>query len=114
MESLGLLDQICPRYMVSAIPSVVHKTVRNPLQVFHPFKPEMHIQIEKDYFESHFHNLSADFNFDNFHYEKVIPRHQLKVRWEEQECKIFITKLIQYDSSRPYDMDHIIRLTWSI
>ena len=84
------------------------------MQVFHPFKPEMHIQIEKDYFESHFHNLSADFNLENFHYEKVIPRHQLKVRWEEQECKIFITKLIQYDSSRPYDMDHIIRLTWSI
>ena len=58
------------------------------------FQPEMHIQIQKDYFETHFHNLSAEFNFEDFYYEKVIPRNHLKVEWQEQECKILYIILI--------------------
>ena len=60
----------------------------------------MHIQIQKDYFETHFRNISADFNFQNLHYEKVIPRNHLKVEWQEQECKIQISRLIWYNLYR--------------
>ena len=60
------------------------------LHRFYNFQPEMHIQIQKDYFETHFRNLSDEFDFQNSFYEKIIPRHHLKVEWEKHECKLSI------------------------
>ena len=51
-------------------------------------KPEMHIQIAKEYFDTHFHNRSADFSLNGDFYERVIQRQDLEVEWSEQKCKI--------------------------
>ena len=48
----------------------------------------MHIQIAKDYFETHFYNRSADFSLNGDFYERVIQRQDLEVEWSEQKCKI--------------------------
>ena len=51
-------------------------------------KPEMHIQIAREYFETYFHNRSADFSLNGDFYERVVQRQDLEVEWSEQKCKI--------------------------
>ena len=48
----------------------------------------MHIQIAREYFETHFHNRSADFSLNGDFYERVVQRQDLEVEWSEKKCKI--------------------------